>query len=173
MNDLGGDALTRKCYRETDGQTDAGATPIWTRGGSVVAYRTPEREVGGLKPTAAVLCPWARHFTPWKYWLITQEAVAPSRHDWKIVDWDVKPQHKQKPSEHLCGFVNDLREDGLAMKMFIERLMDRQMPGQFPSENLCRFMNYLGGDVLTRKCLWRDWWTDVCQGNPRLKTLVD
>ena len=24
----------------------------------------------------------------------TQEAVAPSRHDWKI-DWDVKPQHKQ------------------------------------------------------------------------------
>ena len=27
--------------------------------------------------------------------VITQEAVAPSRHDWKIVDWDVKPQHKQ------------------------------------------------------------------------------
>ena len=26
---------------------------------------------------------------------MTQEAVAPSRHDWKIVDWDVKPQHKQ------------------------------------------------------------------------------
>ena len=47
------------------------------------------------KPTAAVLCPWARHFTPRKYWLITQEAVAPSRHDWKIVDWDGKPQHKQ------------------------------------------------------------------------------
>ena len=45
--------------------------------------------------TAAVLCPWARHFTPRMYWLITQEAVAPSRHDWKIVDWDVKPQHKQ------------------------------------------------------------------------------
>ena len=34
-------------------------------------------------------------YTPRKYWLITQEAVAPSRHDWKIVDWDVKPQHKQ------------------------------------------------------------------------------
>ena len=27
------------------------------RGGSVVACRTPEREVGGSKPTAAVLCP--------------------------------------------------------------------------------------------------------------------
>ena len=65
------------------------------RGGSVVECRTPEREVGDSKPTAAVLCPWARHFTPRKYWLITQEAVAPSRHDWKIVDWDVKPQHKQ------------------------------------------------------------------------------
>ena len=61
----------------------------------MVECRTPEREVGGSKPTAAVLCPWARHFTPRKYWLITQEAVAPSRHDWKIVDWDVKPQHKQ------------------------------------------------------------------------------
>ena len=65
------------------------------RGGSVVECRTPEREVGGSIPTAAVLCPWARHFTPRKYWLITQEAVAASRHDWKIVDWDVKPQHKQ------------------------------------------------------------------------------
>ena len=65
------------------------------RGGSVVECRTPEREVRGSKPTTAVLCPWARHFTPRKYWLITQEAVAPSRHDWKIVDWDVKPQHKQ------------------------------------------------------------------------------
>ena len=65
------------------------------RGGSVVECRTPEREVGGSRPTATVLCPWARHFTPRKYWLITQEAVAPSRHDWKIVDWDIKPQHKQ------------------------------------------------------------------------------
>ena len=65
------------------------------RGGSVVECRPPEREVRGSRPTAAVLCPWARHFTPRKYWLITQEAMAPSRHDWKIVDWDVKPQHNQ------------------------------------------------------------------------------
>ena len=27
------------------------------RGGSVVECRTPEREVGGSKPTSAVLCP--------------------------------------------------------------------------------------------------------------------
>ena len=45
------------------------------RGGSVVECRTPEREVRGSRPTAAVLCPWASHFTPRKYWLITQEAI--------------------------------------------------------------------------------------------------
>ena len=72
------------------------------RGGSVVECRTPEREVRGSRPTSAVLCPWARHFTPRKYWLITQEAMAPSRHDWKIVDWDVKPQHNQ-PTKTLCS----------------------------------------------------------------------
>ena len=49
--------------------------------GSVVEGRTPEREVRGSRPTAAVLCPWARHFTPRKYWLITQEAMAPSQYD--------------------------------------------------------------------------------------------
>ena len=77
------------------------------RGGSVVECRTPELEVGGSKLTAAVWCPWARHFTPRKYWLITQEAVAPSRYDWKIVDWDVKPQHKQNflPKVHQFGFI--------------------------------------------------------------------
>ena len=68
---------------------------VGERGGSVVECRTSEREVRGSRPTSAVLCPWARHFTPRKYWLITQEAMAPSRHDWKIVDWDVKPQHNQ------------------------------------------------------------------------------
>ena len=51
---------------------------------------------------SAVLCPWARHFTPRKYWLITQEAMAPSRYDWKIVDWDVKPQHNQPTIGWLC-----------------------------------------------------------------------
>ena len=70
-------------------------TETGERGGSVVECRTPEREVRGSRPNAAVLCPWARHFTPRKYWLITQEAMAPSRYDWKIVDWDVKPQHNQ------------------------------------------------------------------------------
>ena len=74
------------------------------RGGSVVECRTPEQEVWGSRPTAAVLCPWARHFTPRKYWLITQEAMAPSRYDWKIVDWDVKPQHNQPTNsfQQLC-----------------------------------------------------------------------
>ena len=70
---------------------------------SVVECRTPEREVRGSRPTSAVLCPWARHFTPRKYWLITQEAMAPSRHDWKIVDWDVKPQHNQPTYMNIKG----------------------------------------------------------------------
>ena len=80
------------------------------RGGSVVECRTPEREVRGSRPTSAVLCPWARHFTPRKYWLITQEAMAPSRHDWKIVDRDVKPQHNQikKSFRLLCIFIVEL-----------------------------------------------------------------
>ena len=30
---------------------------VGERGGSVAEYRTPEREVGGSRPTAAVLCP--------------------------------------------------------------------------------------------------------------------
>ena len=76
---------------------------IGERGGSVVECRTPEREVRGSRPTSAVLCPWARHFTPRKYWLITQEAMAPSRHDWKIVDWDVKPQHNQPTILGIMG----------------------------------------------------------------------
>ena len=74
----------------------------------IALFYTPEREVGDSKPTAAVLCPWARHFTPRKYWLITQEAVAPSRHDWKIVDWDVKPQHKQnKQTNYFTPTASD------------------------------------------------------------------
>ena len=75
--------------------TSAASLKLGERSGSVVECRTPEREVRGSRPTSAVLCPWARHFTPRKYWLITQEAMAPSWHGWKIVDWDVKPQHNQ------------------------------------------------------------------------------
>ena len=79
------------------------------RGGSVVECRTPEREVRGSRPTATVLCPWARHFTPRKYWLITQEAMAPSRYDWKIVDWDVKPQHNQPTNFHSYVYIKQIR----------------------------------------------------------------
>ena len=32
----------------------------------------------------------------------TQEAVAPSRHDGKIVDLDVKPQHKKQQKKTMC-----------------------------------------------------------------------
>ena len=32
--------------------------------------------------------------------------MAPSRHDWKIVDWDVKPQHKQTKLDLQVVFSN-------------------------------------------------------------------
>ena len=89
------------------------------RGGSVVECRTPEREVRGSRPTSAVLCPWARHFTPRKYWLITQEAMAPSRHDWKIVDRDVKPQHNQNPSLIARRWVGRQINDCPDIKLFM------------------------------------------------------
>ena len=90
------------------------------RGGSGVECRTPEREVRGSRPTAAVLCPWARHFTPRKYWLITQEAMAPSRHDWKIVDWDVKPQHNQPPSIYIHNLNLTTVYEKITTKGFID-----------------------------------------------------
>ena len=33
--------------------------------------------------------------------------MAPSRYDWKIVDWDVKPQHNQPILDHvnMLGFA--------------------------------------------------------------------
>ena len=30
--------------------------------------------------------------------------MAPSRHDWKIVDWDVKPQHNQPTISKIYVF---------------------------------------------------------------------
>ena len=97
------------------------------RGGSVVECRTPVREVRGSRPTAAVLCPWARHFTPRKYWLITQEAMAPSRHDWKIVDWDVKPQLNQPtiPMQVKAFSVTYTRCDDATMHVFLDAMNQR------------------------------------------------
>ena len=52
--------------------------------------RTPDPEVGGSSLTrVAVLCPWARHIYPPKSTGNTQETMAPSQHDWKIVYRDV------------------------------------------------------------------------------------
>ena len=42
-----------------------------------------------------VLCPWVRHFTPRKYWLLPRKRWLRPDMTEKIVDWDVKPQHKQ------------------------------------------------------------------------------
>ena len=93
--------IVKKRYKyrvDCDGLVDHAFGFQTVEGSAVAQCRTPEREDRGSRPTAAVFCSWARHFTPRKYWLITQEAMAPSRHDWKIVDWDVKPQHNQNPN---------------------------------------------------------------------------
>ena len=71
---------------------------IWTRW---LYYRVMCPKGAVWSGSTLFALPWARHFTPQKYWLITQEAMAPSRYDWKIVDWDVKPQHNQ-PTNTVC-----------------------------------------------------------------------
>ena len=81
---------------------------VWVHYAAVVGARWLSGRVSdsgargpGFETYLRRVCPWARHFTPRKYWLITQEAMAPSRHDWKIVDRDVKPQHNQLCSSRL------------------------------------------------------------------------
>ena len=66
----------------------------WERCGSVLERRTPEREVEArnLPPLCCVL---EQDTLLPKSTGNTQEVVAPSRHDRKIVDCDVMPQHKQ------------------------------------------------------------------------------
>ena len=58
-----------------------------------VGLRSERSGVRNLPPPCCVL--EQDTLLPKKYWLNTQEVVAPSRHDYKIVDWDVKPQYKQ------------------------------------------------------------------------------
>ena len=63
----------------------------------MVEHRTPEREVGGsILTQVSVLCLLARFIYLPKSTGNTQGEVAPSRHDSKIVDWDVKPQPEGK-----------------------------------------------------------------------------
>ena len=66
------------------------------RGGSVLGRRTPERE--NPPPPCCVLD--QDTLLP-VYTGNTQEAVAPSRHDGKFVDWDAKLQHEQKPCLYI------------------------------------------------------------------------
>ena len=82
---------------------------VWIRGARWLSGRVSDSGARGpgFETYRRLLCPWARHFTPRKYWLITQEAMAPSRYDWKIVDWDVKPQHNQ-PTNCLNSLNNNI-----------------------------------------------------------------
>ena len=67
----------------------------------MVECRTPEREVSvSILTRVAVLSD-----LPLKSTGNTQETVAPSRHDRKIVDLDVKPQPKQTYKKRICRFL--------------------------------------------------------------------
>ena len=59
-----------------------------------------------LPPPCSVL--EQRHIYSQKNTVNTQEVVTPSRHDCKIVDWDIKHQHKQ--TNKFTGF--DLHIEG-------------------------------------------------------------
>ena len=68
------------------------------RVGLVVEPGTWEQEVGGSRPTSPSVVSLSKTgFTPRKCWLNTQEAVAPSQSDWKIVKGDIKHQKRTKP----------------------------------------------------------------------------
>ena len=64
------------------------------RSGSVVERWTTEQAVVGSKPTSAVFVLERDTLRP-ESTVNTQEVVAPSLHDRKIVDWGVKPKYKQ------------------------------------------------------------------------------
>ena len=62
----------------------------------MVERRTPEREVGGsILTQVSFVVSFSKIHLPPKSTGNTQEAVSPSRHDRKIVDWDIKPQPNQ------------------------------------------------------------------------------
>ena len=74
----------------------AGHFALPERNGVVVERRTPNPEVLGSIPTGiTVLCPRARHINPMpQYWL--HPGNVGSVPTWlKIIDWSVKPQHKE------------------------------------------------------------------------------
>ena len=45
--------------------------------------------------------------------------MAPSRHDWKIVDWDVKPQHNQPTFPWLFTACDLLEIHGLLFAVLL------------------------------------------------------
>ena len=66
----------------------------WEGGGIMVEHRNSNREVLGSIPAGGTLSIGKAHLLP-RALINTQEAVVSSRHDPKIVDWDIKLQNKQ------------------------------------------------------------------------------
>ena len=95
---------------------------------------TDSESRGSILTRGTVLCPWARHINSQKVLVIPRKRVAPSRHDWKIVYWDVQQKRndtktdfwriiyhhmsrvmrkpdfctrENKAADHLCGHCTD------------------------------------------------------------------
>ena len=67
--------------------------PLGGQSGLVVECFSRDRGVAGSSLTSiTVLCPWARPINPCL--VLVQPRKDPSRHNWKIVDGDVKNQSK-------------------------------------------------------------------------------
>ena len=127
--------------------------------------------VGGSKPTAALLCPWARHFTPRKYWLITQEAVAPSRHDWKIVDWDVKPQNKQIICLCMASFTSpSVKHNARSSTLLLKSSSSRILSLNLGLHSFLSFFNSFSRSNI-RFCKVNDW--NILVFSSSVRFLVD
>ena len=57
--------------------------------------------------------------------------MAPSRHDWKIVDWDVKPQHNnivlRSDRVFLCTCLVSPKFDQKSRKLYLETELKYEM----------------------------------------------
>ena len=67
---------------------------------------TPEPDVGGLETYLRRVESFSKILYSPKVPVIhcTWEAVPPFGHDWKVVDWDIKYQHKR--TNYLCCSLN-------------------------------------------------------------------
>ena len=84
--------------------------PFSLKGISVVFLILPQYKLGRggsveANPTTAVYCSLSKHLSSPKVLVNIQEAVAPSQHDWKIVDRDVEQKNNKKTAIDNLGKI--------------------------------------------------------------------